>query len=204
MKHYVLTGAPGSGKTTVLRELQRRGWSAVDEAATDVIAREQERGVREPWRDPVFAEKVVALQQERLRAAAATGVGVCLHDRAPWCAVALARYLGLPVSAALLDAVELAHHHYEKTAFFLRPLGFVEPTAVRRISYEDALEFETAHEAVYRAHGFALVDVPAGAVAERASAVEARLPRPAAGAPAVTGPDLDPVHRQWHDPHRER
>lgn len=177
MKHYILTGAPGSGKTTVLRELQRRGWSAVGEAATDVIAREQERGVDEPWLDSTFPEKVVALQQERFRVAAEAGASAFLHDRSPWCTLALARYLDLPATGALLDAVERARPHYEETAFFLRPLGFLESSAARQISYEEALEFEAVHEAVYRDHGFTLVDIPAGAVVERAGAVEARLLR---------------------------
>ena len=38
MKRYVLTGAPGSGKTSVLRALAATGYPVVDEAATDVMA----------------------------------------------------------------------------------------------------------------------------------------------------------------------
>ena len=41
MKRYILTGAPGSGKTAILRQLEREGFGVVDEAATDVIALEQ-------------------------------------------------------------------------------------------------------------------------------------------------------------------
>ncbi len=36
-KRYVITGAPGAGKTALVRGLQERGWSVVDEAATEVI-----------------------------------------------------------------------------------------------------------------------------------------------------------------------
>ena len=38
LKRYVLTGAPGAGKTAVALALQRRGYALVPEAATDVIS----------------------------------------------------------------------------------------------------------------------------------------------------------------------
>ena len=40
MKRYILTGTPGSGKTSLLHELKSQGYSVVEEAATDVIALE--------------------------------------------------------------------------------------------------------------------------------------------------------------------
>jgi len=38
MPAYILTGAPGAGKTAVLRLLEISGYAVVEEAATDVIA----------------------------------------------------------------------------------------------------------------------------------------------------------------------
>ena len=35
MKRFVLTGTPGSGKTTIIRQLEIDGLSVVEEAATD-------------------------------------------------------------------------------------------------------------------------------------------------------------------------
>jgi predicted ATPase len=66
---------------------------------------------------------------------------------------------------------------YENRVFFVRPLGFVKPTAARRISYEDSLAFEAVHEAVYWDHGFDLIDVASSSVDERVAAVEARIAR---------------------------
>ncbi len=56
-KRYVVTGAPGAGKTSLLRALQERHWSVVEEAATDVIAREQATGRDEPWADSDFISR---------------------------------------------------------------------------------------------------------------------------------------------------
>lgn len=51
--------------------------------------------------------------------------------------------------------------------FFIRNLGFCEPTAARRIGFEESLEFERTHEESYRALGHELVDIPAGSLTGR-------------------------------------
>ena len=48
MKRYILTGAPGAGKTAILRQLELDGYGVVEEAATDIIAIEQAQGVADP------------------------------------------------------------------------------------------------------------------------------------------------------------
>jgi predicted ATPase len=44
MRRYVLTGAPGAGKTAILRQLERGGLRVAEEAATDVVALERSGG----------------------------------------------------------------------------------------------------------------------------------------------------------------
>lgn len=174
MHIFVLTGAPGAGKTAVLRELAA-DYPVIDEAATDVIALEQARGCAEPWLQPEFIDKIVTLQRARQeRCAVACGdAGTAIADRSPVCTLALARFLGHPVPpllAAELDRIRVART-YRPEVFFVRGLGFVTPTAARRISQADALAFEQAHEHAYREQGFRLIDVPAVSVADRAALV---------------------------------
>ena len=93
------------------------------------------------------------------------------------CTLALARYLGHPVPPVLEQEVAWAtgDGSFDRRVFFVRLLGFIEATAVRRISYADSQAFERMHEDCYRRLGFDLVDVPAGTVAERAAAVGAHI-----------------------------
>jgi predicted ATPase len=147
----------------------------VAEAATDVIAREQGRGVDAPWRSPAFVAAIAGLQRAR-RSAAPDGA-VVFFDRSPVCTLALARYLGHPVPAALAEEVAAASGAYARDVFLVRPLGFVAPTAARRIGYAESLVFEHVHETTYRELGFTLVDVPAGPVAERVDLVESHVQR---------------------------
>jgi predicted ATPase len=64
---------------------------------------------------------------------------------------------------------------YQRDVFLVRPLGFVERTAARRISYAESLIFGVVHEQVYREHGHRLIDVPAGPVAQRVALIESLL-----------------------------
>src|SRR3954451_5852080 len=85
MKRYIVTGAPGAGKTAVIRQLELDGFSVVEEAATDVIALSQAKGVAEPWTRPEFIDAIVSLQRIReLRSASVTEV-VQFHDRSVVC-----------------------------------------------------------------------------------------------------------------------
>jgi predicted ATPase len=131
--------------------------------------------VPEPWTRPSFTDEICALQRERQLAPC--GRPVQFFDRSPVCTHALAGYLGHPVSPTLraeLDRIT-AEQVYQPTVFFVRNLGFCEPTEARRISFADSLVFERRHEESYRSFGFTLVEVPAVPVPERVALIEAAL-----------------------------
>jgi len=176
MPWYVLTGTPGAGKTAIIRQLERDGFSVVEEAATDVIALEHALGQPEPWTRPGFTDRIAALQQRRERLAA-TGAGGApapvFFDRSPVCTLALSRFLGAPPSPLLAAEVDrvVRDRLYERSVFFVRNQGFVAPTGARRITLADSLAFEEVHEQTYRELGFALIEVPAGPLPDRAALV---------------------------------
>ncbi|MFD0634364.1 AAA family ATPase [Catenulispora yoronensis] len=91
------------------------------------------------------------------------------------CTLALSRYLGRPDSAALKAELERIRLEgtYERTVFFLANLGYVEPTAARRISFEEALKFEQLHRDVYDELGYRLHEIPVGTPGERAAWIAA-------------------------------
>jgi predicted ATPase len=96
MKRYVLTGAPGAGKTAIIRQLELDGFSVIEEAATDIIALWQAKGIAEPWTHPEFIEAIVSLQQTTERKGARLPDLVQFLDRSVMCTAALADYLRRP------------------------------------------------------------------------------------------------------------
>ncbi|HKD61328.1 MAG TPA: AAA family ATPase [Terracidiphilus sp.] len=177
MKRYILTGAPGAGKTAVLRQLELDGFSVVEEAATDVIALLQVRGAAEPWKDVSFIDAIAELQMQRQLQTASEPGNVQFHDRSAICTAALAEYLGFPQTERLTRELERIKHEsiFERQVFFLRNLGFVAPTEARRISFEDALRFERIHEETYCRFGFQIIWVEPGSIEERANMIKAAV-----------------------------
>lgn len=169
MKKYILTGAPGSGKTALLRKLEVEGYPVVEEAATDIIALWQAEGVEEPWLERSFIDAVVLLQKQREMSSTGPRGSVQFCDRSPVCTAALADYLGHPGSAPLACELERMRSEgiYERQVFFIRGLGFMTQTRARRINLEEASRFEKIHEEMYRRFDFEIVSIEAGAVADR-------------------------------------
>ena len=174
MRRFVLTGGPGSGKTAIIRQLELDGFSVVEEAATDIIALEQARGIDEPWKHPSFIDLIAELQRRRQAQASRDTDEIQFHDRSPVCTAALAVYLGHPLSDGLsreLKRVETAAI-YQKRVFFIENLGFIKPTEARRISLEEAERFACVHEETYRRFGFDLVPIAPGSLLDRVDAIK--------------------------------
>src|ERR1051326_3244183 len=52
MRRFIITGAPGAGKTAIIRQLELDGFGVVEEAATGIIAAAQAQGNVQPWTHP--------------------------------------------------------------------------------------------------------------------------------------------------------
>ncbi|WP_328979822.1 ATP-binding protein [Streptomyces canus] len=179
MRRYVLTGTPGAGKTSILHRLGELGHAVVEEAATEVIARAQAQGEDEPWTRASFIDEIVTLQRERQQEASGAAA-LQVFDRSPVCTLALATYLGRPVSRTLRAELEriISEEIYERQVLFIRNLGFCEPTSARRISYQESLVFEKVHEETYRELGYQLIDIPADDLRHRLATVTSVIAPP--------------------------
>jgi predicted ATPase len=159
IKRFIFTGTPGSGKTSLIKKLEKSDYSVIYEAATDVISIEQAKGIEKPWEQPDFVDQITRMQKERQMDAIGD---LQFYDRAPFCTYALAQYLShhknieFSPTHVLFDEIDrcLKNGVYQNQIFFFENLGFIEHTDARKISYEDALIFEQIHLDVYKEFGF--------------------------------------------------
>jgi predicted ATPase len=177
MRRFIITGAPGAGKTAIIRQLELDGFSVVEEAATDVIAAAHARGEVQPWTAPAFIALIAKLQRDRQIRASRQPDEVQFHDRSAVCTAALAVYLGHPVSPVLAGELKRIKEEaiYQERVFFIRNLGFITATEARRISFEETVRFEKIHEETYRDFGFELLFVEPGSVVERVGSIKAAI-----------------------------
>ena len=177
MRRFIITGAPGAGKTAIIRQLELDGFSVVEEAATDVISVLLAQGAVQPWTDPSFIDVIANLQKDRQIRASYQPEEVQFHDRCAVCTAALAVYLGRPFSPFLAGELERVKKEsiYQNRVFFIRNLGFVTPTEARRITFEETLRFEKIHEELYLDFGFELISVEPRSLMERVGIIKAAI-----------------------------
>ncbi len=177
MRRFILIGAPGAGKTTLIRYFEGLGRFVVQEAATDIIRVSEANGVNAPWEDPAFIEDILELQSERQIFALQSEEELQFFNRVPLDTLALCRFLGYPITRDLLAKILHVQEagRYEKEVFFLDNLGFCEPSSSRKISYEEACRFETFHKEVYSEFGYRFCNVPPLPVSFRARFILERV-----------------------------
>lgn len=88
IKRFIFTGTSGSGKSSVIKKIL--GYSIIHESATDIITAEQAKGIRQPWENRDFIDKIVFKQKERQMKAIGK---LQFYDRSPFCTYALGKYL---------------------------------------------------------------------------------------------------------------
>ena len=174
-RRYILTGAPGAGKTSLIRYLKTTGHDVVEEAATDVIALAQAGGVERPWERPEFIADIAALQD--WREAAVMRSDLRFADRSVFCTLARAEWLDHPLTPGLLATADrlAASGWFAREVFFIDQLGDIEHTAARQISFEAATRFGALHEVVYRRYGFEPRHIGPAEIPDRAGALLAAL-----------------------------
>ena len=154
---YVITGGPGSGKTTTINILSARGYKTTIEHARHYIDTQRQNGrtVEETRKNQVeFQLGILAMQIEQ-EALLAPG-DIIFLDRALPDALAYYHFLNLPVEQSLMAAINL--YRYKKV-FILDILPMVQDYARR----EDDNAQRKIHELlinVYTSLNLPVIHVP--------------------------------------------
>jgi len=173
--HVVITGGPGSGKTTLVEELGARGYATVPEAAIQVIARlNEEMGVEAQQRfrrsdSAGFQELVLELQLE-LEKEFEEREGVVFLDRGRLDGLAYLRHFEEAPSVGQLEL--LTARTYDRV-FLLETLSVFEDRSDsgRMSKRADSLAIARTIDQVYREYGHEPIAVPECSVDDRVALV---------------------------------
>lgn len=154
---YVITGGPGSGKTTTIKLLQERGYTTTIEHArhyldTQLIQGKSVEEVKQNQRKFQLGVLEMQIEQE----ASLNPDEIVFLDRALPDALAYYRFLNLSIDERLVEALRSASY---KKVFILDLLPLVQDYARR----EDEAAQKKIHELlieVYRSFGFHVIQVP--------------------------------------------
>ncbi|MER6948756.1 AAA family ATPase [Nonomuraea sp. NPDC000554] len=170
----VITGGPGSGKSTLIRHLAGRGFATKPEAGRAVIQDQVAiSGPALPWSDPgLFAELMLAWDLRSYREASRDEP--VLFDRGLVDTVGYLVLLGRPVPRHLDAAARTFRYH--PRVFAAPPWPEIyEQDSERRQSLDEAERTYEACVAAYAGYGYEVVTLPRAPVEQRARFVLDRL-----------------------------
>jgi predicted ATPase len=164
---FVVTGGPGSGKSTLIDVLAERGICSMPEAGRAIIQDQVAIGGEAlPWSDRrTFAELMLSWEIRSYRAALRFS-GPVIFDRGVPDVVGYLRLSDLPIPSHVNQAAQMFRYH--RRVFVAPPWQeiFTRDTE-RKQSFEEAqAAYETMIE-TYSALGYELIHLPLDSVEER-------------------------------------
>jgi predicted ATPase len=174
-RFFVVTGGPGSGKSTLIEELHRRGYANSVEAGRGVIQDQVAIGGRAlPWDDRALFAEIMLNWELRSYHIAEQSSGVVFFDRGIPDVVGYLRLIGLDVPDYIQRAAEL--FRYNRRVFIAPPWPEIfHSDRERKQDFDEAVRTYESMIVTYASFGYELVEVPRASVEERAQFILDRV-----------------------------
>jgi len=170
-KQVVISGGPGAGKTALLEELRRRGYSCSSEVAREIIQEQVSAGGDAlPWADREryarqMLNRSVAAFEESLRIGSPV-----FFDRGIPDTLCYVRLVGLSCELEHEAAIMCDRHRYWRQVFLAPPWREIyETDSERRQDFDEAVKTYSLMQKTYEDCGYEVVQIPLASVEERAA-----------------------------------
>ncbi len=167
IKKIVITGGPGTGKTSIINELKNRGYNCLDEISRQITLKAREDGIDQLFltQPLLFSEMLLKGREEQFNQANIENESFVFLDR------------GIPDVLAYMDFIgdiypdnfmESCKNHYYDLVFILKPWQDIFVSDSERYeNFSQAIEIHDNLLNTYEKYGYNLNDVPFGTVENR-------------------------------------
>jgi len=162
----VITGAPGSGKSTLIKVLSEMGYQTFTEVSRSLIEKGMVAPIRQPEPNPGrFLGRVVSQRIDQHWAW--NGSQLAFYDRGLPDSLAYLKYMKKEVPGWLTDIIK--EHPYHHKVVFLPPWKKIfRQDHVRKEPFEETLLLHQLLREVYSALDYQIFELPECPVQERA------------------------------------
>lgn len=168
-KTIVITGGPGSGKTSVINALAKKGYTCFEEISRQVILDARKEGVEQLFlTDPLnFSERVLKQRITQYNTAIKSDKAIVFLDRGILDVQAYMDFKGDNYPKFFREACK--NHKYD-AVFILPPWDTIFTTDNERYeSFEEATQIHHALVKTYTTYNYNLNEVPFGTIEARAN-----------------------------------
>ena len=171
---YIITGAPGTGKTAIINALKKEGHSCAEEISRTIITEQiASGGDALPWKNlATFSQQVIALRKAQHTNAPQGKTH--FFDRGIIDVIAYLRHDNLAVNDEILEMVKKFPYN---TIVFYTPIWeeiYVTDTE-RKEDILTAKNIEKVLLTTYQSFGYTLVEVPKLTVNERTAFILSKI-----------------------------
>lgn len=166
-KKIVLTGGPGTGKTSLLKILEKNGYQCLHEISRQITLDAQRRGISQLFlkKPLLFSEMLLTGRIKQHKEAEQFDSEIIFIDRGIPDVVAYLDYFGNEYPPLFNEACR--NHPYD-LVFLLPPWKEIYVSDNERYeSYDQAVSIHDHLEESYRRSGYDPIEVPKGTIKER-------------------------------------
>lgn len=163
----VITGGPGTGKSSIIRQLEKRGHECLHEISRQVTLEAQKQGIDQLFLEKplLFSEKLLEGRKIQHREADMLPASTIFIDRGIPDVLAYMDYFKTEYSSNFTEA---CHDYSYDKIFFLPPWEEIYQSDNERYeSFKEASLISKHLFETYKAYGYSPIEVPKTSIADR-------------------------------------
>jgi predicted ATPase len=166
-KRIVITGGPGSGKTTLINHIKRLGYSTMEEVSREIINEARKEGIDQLFlTDPMlFSQKLLESRLLQFEKAKELDTDYVFYDRATPDITAYMDFIGSQYST---EFEKPCYTHLYDCVFLLPPWELIYTKDNER--YETFTQAKKIYKSLcdgYKKYGYTIIEVPQASIEQR-------------------------------------
>ncbi|WP_406684295.1 ATP-binding protein [Seonamhaeicola sp. MEBiC1930] len=167
VKKVVITGGPGTGKSTIINELIKRDYTCFEEISRQITLEAQQKGIDQLFlTNPLlFSEHLLNGRHQQFIDASKSDSNFVFLDRGVHDVLAYMDFIG---DRYPKDFINICNNIVYDYAFILKPWEAIyESDNERYENFDQALKIHEHLLSTYQSYNYNLINVPFGTVEER-------------------------------------